>query len=293
MIYKPLLSISFLFILSCNFLQAQNDIPQVTLSDIPGGMILRSEQFDGNSLWGYIDGGADIYLEYGFEKVRVEEIEWHKHLLKIETYKMTDESSAFGIYSVSQNKCSTSSSFSKFNCITPHQIQAACGKLYIRIANDDGSDEAQNISLQLIRRFIENTKEKEYRYPTLFEDKLYLPHIHGLKYIKGNLGIQNGFPAWEDMFEGMKNYSLYLLPVELNRGSDYVSQIHFPSQAEKKSFYRKLKITPTKKTKHWQTNADGICRTVREISPLKIYYIESDLKADDLDPYLKTIKNIK
>ena len=75
MIYKPLLSISFLFILSCNYLQAQSDIPRVTLSDIPGGVILRSEQFDGNSLWGYIDGGADIYLEYGFEKVRVEEIE--------------------------------------------------------------------------------------------------------------------------------------------------------------------------------------------------------------------------
>ncbi len=293
MISKLLLFILFLFILSCNFLQAQSDIPQVTLSDIPGGVILRSEQFDGNSLWGYIDGGADIYLEYGFEKVRVEEIEWHKHHFKIEAYKMADDKSAFGIYSVSHNKCSTSASFSKFNCITPHQIQVAYGKLYIRIANDDGSDEAQNISLQLIRRFTEDTEEKEYSYPTFFNDKLYLPHIHGLKYIQGNLGIQNGFPAWEDMFEGMKNYSLFLLPVDFNGGSVCASLIQFSSPAEKKLFYKKLKITSTKKAKYWQTNTDGLCRAVREISPLKIYFIESNLKVDELDPYLRTIKNIK
>jgi hypothetical protein len=287
---KPLLFIFFLFILSCNFLQAQNDIPQVTLSDIPGGVILRSEQFDGNSLWGYIDGGADIYLEYGFEKVSVEEIEWHKRHLKIEIYKMTNENSAFGIYSVSQNKCSTSASFSKFNCITPHQIQAVSGKLYIRIANDDGSDEAQNISLQLIRRF---TKDTEYSYPTFFNDKLYLQHLRGLKYIKGPLGIQNGFPAWEDMFDGMKNYSLFLLPVDLNGGSVCAAQIQFSTSAEKNLFYEKLKIPSTKKTKYRQTITGGRCRAVREISPLKIYFIESDLKAYDLDPYLKTIKNIK
>ncbi|MDD5696149.1 MAG: hypothetical protein PHD61_12700, partial [Bacteroidales bacterium] len=39
-----------------------------------GREVLNTSIFEGSGLWGYIDGGADIYMEYGFDRVYVQDI---------------------------------------------------------------------------------------------------------------------------------------------------------------------------------------------------------------------------
>ncbi|MFA6570329.1 MAG: hypothetical protein WCT77_03755, partial [Bacteroidota bacterium] len=48
--------------------------------------ITRNDDYDGKSLWGYIDGGADLYLEYGFENLVVQEVKNKGEVYKIEIW---------------------------------------------------------------------------------------------------------------------------------------------------------------------------------------------------------------
>jgi hypothetical protein len=269
---------------------AQDILPELKPADFPDGKITRTEYFDGSSLWGYIDGGADIYMEYGFVKALVQEIQLHQHQFKIEIYQMKDEEAAFGIYSVSIHKCSEVDSLPKFNCLSQYQLQMTHGRSYISIVNNNGTLEEQVISQQIARMIIKKSKEKSFSLPLLFMHKVLIPYQKDLKFFKGKLGIQNGFPEWQDLFEDMENYALYFLPVDIKEGSIRIAQIQFLTESDKNLFYNKLKIVPRQKTSYWQTTDRGIIRGVKELTRLKINYIESDMKSDKFKTYKKIIQ---
>lgn len=269
---------------------AQDILPELKPADFPDGKITRTEYFDGSSLWGYIDGGADIYMEYGFDKALVQELQLQQHQFKIDIYQMRDVGAALGIYSVSIHKCSEVDSLPKFNCFSQYQLQMAHGRFYISIVNINGTSEEQVLSKQIARKIIYKSNEKSFHLPLLFMDKAFIPYQKDLKFIRGKLGIQNGFPQWQDLFEEMENYALYLLPVDIKEGSIRIAQIQFLTESDKNLFYNKLKIVPQKKTSYWQTTYKGIIRAVKELTPLKINYIESDLKSDKFKTYKKIIQ---
>jgi hypothetical protein len=54
--------------------------------------------FRGAELYGHINGGAELYLELGFEEVEVREIGRGGAVLEIELYRMTDAAAALGAY---------------------------------------------------------------------------------------------------------------------------------------------------------------------------------------------------
>jgi hypothetical protein len=57
--------------------------------------------FTGEGLFDYIDGGADIYFEYGFRQVvSAEYLNTKKASIKLEIYEMTDDGAAYGMYSI-------------------------------------------------------------------------------------------------------------------------------------------------------------------------------------------------
>jgi hypothetical protein len=57
--------------------------------------------FVGEDLFTLIDGGADIYLEYGFQRVLSAEYRnKDEHSIKLEIYEMKDASAAYGMFSL-------------------------------------------------------------------------------------------------------------------------------------------------------------------------------------------------
>jgi hypothetical protein len=97
--YLPALFCFFVWQASISF--AQDLTIKLIPSDIPDGQITSTEQYDHNSLWGYIDGGADLYLEYGFNKVTAQEVLIDSFHFKVDIYEMNSPEAAFGIFSVS------------------------------------------------------------------------------------------------------------------------------------------------------------------------------------------------
>jgi hypothetical protein len=54
--------------------------------------------FEGGGLFDYIDGGAEIFLEFGFKRVLVQRYVKAGDELTLEAYEMTDADAALGIY---------------------------------------------------------------------------------------------------------------------------------------------------------------------------------------------------
>lgn len=253
------------------FAQAEKLFPSIVEGDIPGGKITRTSYYNGDALWGLIDGGADLYLEYGFDKLLLQEIEWYGIKFRIEFYKMNDVKSAFGIYSVSQYKCNKNDTLTKFICITAYQVQSALGKIYISLANDKGNDVAVNLSLQLFNNILSRTTKIFFDIPDYFKKDSLKPFINDLKFIKGKLGLQNGFPAWSNLFDQFQNFEIYVLPIENEKGYSYISQIKFESVIDLQRF---KKITEEQSTKK-------ITKTIPLTSRNEIIFIETNIKEEN------------
>ncbi len=61
------------------------------------------EVYQGESLYDRIDGGAEIFFEYGFERALYQEYDKNGDLLQIEIYDMADDTAAFGIFSINKS----------------------------------------------------------------------------------------------------------------------------------------------------------------------------------------------
>jgi hypothetical protein len=59
--------------------------------------------FTGEGLFEHIDGGADIYFEYGFVKLVTRDYTEGKNAVSLEIYEMKNPSAAFGIYSYNRH----------------------------------------------------------------------------------------------------------------------------------------------------------------------------------------------
>ncbi len=79
---------------SCN----RSEQPTAHLPDPPEGWTTGpSSEFVGDELFGWINGGAEIYHEYGFDSVTVQDFERGTERYSVEVYTMADD--AYGIYS--------------------------------------------------------------------------------------------------------------------------------------------------------------------------------------------------
>jgi len=262
--------------------------PALLASDIPGGTITRAEHFNGTSLWGYIDGGADVYLEYGFKSVLVQELRWQDHRFKLDIYQMKSAESAFGIFSASRHRCPRGDTLARFSCFTPHQVQIAQGDLYLSIVNDGGTEEEQASMRSIARTILGRCGERAFMPPKIFTEPPNSPET--LIFMNGPLGLQNGFPDWQELFDGMKDFSIYLLPLEMNGGYVYTARIHFSGEKDKMTFYLRQQIQPPAKDTSSSRTDKGLYRMVKEATPTDVNYLESNIPSSALDRFIRALE---
>jgi hypothetical protein len=104
---------------------------------------VRSRTFTETSLYGYINGGAELYLEYGFDTLVVTELVRNGRDIKVEIYRMKDPEAAFGIFSVSRFRCNGGPGLTEHLCRSAYQLQFCKGPFYGSIINDTGTMEDQ------------------------------------------------------------------------------------------------------------------------------------------------------
>jgi hypothetical protein len=191
------------------------DTGRITLhdGDIPGLVVKQTQHYDGASLTGYINGGAELYREYGFRTLTVQEVTLRSgEELTIESYRMTDPAAAFGIFSVSRSGCEPADTAFLASCTSPFQLQLVARDLYVRIQNGSGTVALKESSRLLARWIVARAGQEIPALPPRFTHPLLLPFVPGAKRMAGPLGLQNGLPDWAEPCEGLWGFSLFALP---------------------------------------------------------------------------------
>jgi hypothetical protein len=65
--------------------------------------VMNYPVFTKDNLWDFIDGAAESYIAYGFIDLNVAEYKKGKNVIKLEIYRHSDNTQAFGIYSTERS----------------------------------------------------------------------------------------------------------------------------------------------------------------------------------------------
>lgn len=282
---KKLLSI-FLFQLSLLGL-AQEEMPKIIAEDQEGIEILNSREFKGSALWGYINGGADLYLEYGFDFLRVENIKLEEQEFIVNIYRMKNAAAAFGIFSVSWFNCEGKFPEHNVSCLSQYQLQFVKAQYYISIINETGNAKAREIDLKLARILSTKIEGNDFNLPVVFRKKEF-DGIHGqARFMKGRLGIENGFPAWSGYFENIENYQIYMFVLKENDSKIYIAEFVFENIKLVEQLYKNLNLEYSNPVKGTEIYSEDGKRCLLPVSENSFVFFESMDAPEQISNYLR------
>ncbi len=240
---------------------AQMTLVPRALSGMNGIESAQSRTFTATSLYGYINGGAELYLEYGFDTLLVTELVIEGSDIKAEVYRMKDAEAAFGIFSVSRFRCNGGPRLTEHLCRSAYQLQFCKGLYYVSIINDTGSEADQKRSTSLATLMIENISEPSFDPGSFYSEAVDEETMRGAVLVRGPLGIYNGIPGLSDKLGNANEYSALLI----RHGQDTVASLRFNSDSSAEEFLRKIRISQKA-----ATGAVSSDSTVSVISPRHI-----------------------
>ena len=109
-------------------------------------------EFPGSRLFDYIDGGAELFLEFGFKRLCLQRYKKGEDELALEIYEMESPEAALGLYLM---KCGGETSVKGLdarNSAEPAQLTILRGRCFIHINNFSGREELLPIMIELARR---------------------------------------------------------------------------------------------------------------------------------------------
>ena len=169
--------------------------------------IKRERTFTGTALYGFMNGGADLFYEYGFKELISRDIQYKGEEFTVDVYTMDTPLDAFGIYSIHAYKCLRTDSLGRFDCLSKYQLQAVDGNNYVSIVFRSGSNAARKAAAEIYQVFVADGKTG-IRFPSQLT---YLATYRSgtIKYMKGKLGVSNVQPSWIDMLHDMGSYEIW------------------------------------------------------------------------------------
>lgn len=115
-----------------------------------------------NDLYGHINGGAELFLEFGFEQLQVQRYSNRPdNQLVLETYKMGSPEAALGIYLMKCGKERPAPEIEARNTFSPFQMMVRKGEWFIIIYNYSGLADNKPVLIELARSFLGQIEEKE------------------------------------------------------------------------------------------------------------------------------------
>lgn len=205
---------------------------RLTPNELPGVSEKRWSTYNEDQLWGYINGGADIYLEYGFDEVTAQDITWQGETIKVDAYRMTSPLAAFGIFSISRYSCNETGVISAWDCIGRQQVQAVLGNLYLSVISYSGSEAGVELAKQIAHKIAEKYKSNTFSIPKILTDSEINPNLNKIKFIAGQLAVQNAFPSFESVFESLNDYMLWVVPFDVDGVEQTLLLMEFSTEVD-------------------------------------------------------------
>jgi hypothetical protein len=184
---------------------ASQDIEKLmpSLSELDGWKFTSEPQvYIGDNLYSLIDGGADLYLEYGF--IRVVSAQYTDPSLsniQVEIYEMIDAPSAFGIFSIAQQTLEWSKQYGKLSTVNQDYISFWKSKYYV-ILSWSSKQHLDEPMLARLANLIGQKIPDEGNYPELLQSFQDEDTANKVIYLKGNLALSNFYYFdYKDIFK--------------------------------------------------------------------------------------------
>jgi len=152
------------------------------------------EVYSGDDLFMYINGGADIYLEYGFEEVATcKFLNNAAKYIHIDIYRMKDDPAAYGIFTLNSTSKGKPLEIGAGSFLYDYYLDFWKGPYFVRCTSSKKEVGLMD-TLQMFARSIEDKIDPIGKVPKLTQAfQLSNYEINKLKYIKGSIGLNNIF----------------------------------------------------------------------------------------------------
>lgn len=152
----------------------------------------ETQVFKGEDLYLYIDGGADIYQEYGFEAVAVQDYKSPGgKTLSLEVFQMKDSAAAFGMYTFKRSAGGKAIDIGEQGQLEDYYLNFRKGSCVVTLTGFD-EEEATIQGLLIVGRAADAKIKAGDEAPSL---PRLLPEEgldrQSVKYIRGQIGLNN------------------------------------------------------------------------------------------------------
>jgi hypothetical protein len=197
-----------------------------------GGRITRTETYQGRSLSGYMNGGAELFHEYGFVALSVQEVAMQgAGDITVEIFRMSSPRAALGISSVSRHGCMESDPALFYVCEGAYQVQGTARENYIRIQSGTDTPAARKARRELFSVLARRLGQEKVALSPYFRN------CQNVILMAGPLGVQNGMPELDEVLEGFEGYAVQgVWSDTTTAGYDLVAEITFTSGDSMKAF---------------------------------------------------------
>jgi hypothetical protein len=130
----------------------------------PGWRPCSAERsYEAKNLYGYIDGGAELFLEFGFDELVVQRYCHGNDEIGLDLYRMATPDAALGIYLARKGVEQPVEGVSCRNTGSNWQITALRGRHYIQITNLSGGEQLLPVMVKLMQDLITAIPEEAAR----------------------------------------------------------------------------------------------------------------------------------
>ncbi|MDH6358058.1 DUF6599 family protein [Parabacteroides sp. PF5-9] len=190
--------------------------------------ITRERTFTGAGLYGFMNGGADQFLEYGVTSLVTRDVVFNEEPFTIDIYEMPTAEDAYGIYSIHVFRCQRADTLECINCLSPFQYQAVIDNKYVSVVFPSGSSRGRVLADELITHYLPTGKEHNPVFPEMLD--LQTPYSGVLKYLRGSLSVST---ASRSLTSLLKEYSYTGVWFYADKGSDdYYALIYFKDKEQ-------------------------------------------------------------
>lgn len=120
---------------------------------IPNPAAITERMFVGRELDGHIDGGAEIFYEFGFRDLLVRTIPLGEEEIAVEAYRMASPEAALGVYLMKKGAVETPSpGIDGRNTVNRWQATAVRGDLFVQVNSFSGDERFRTNMIGEVRR---------------------------------------------------------------------------------------------------------------------------------------------
>jgi len=156
----------------------------------------KMRRFVRANLYDYIDGGAELFLEFGFEDLTIQPYRKGNQEISLEVYRMESGEAALGIYLM---KCGLETSLTEIparNSVDKLQFLVVKNNYFLMINNFKGEDALIPVMISLAQKILEQIPEgTPVRILSLLPQEKLIPGSQRL--LRGPLALQSIFTLGE------------------------------------------------------------------------------------------------